>query len=194
MAYLKRILKEGEEAIRIVRRYPISFGFKIIFALILVALPFFLMTLLFGWGDWGLLIFGFLILIAFIYALRIFIVWYFNLFIITNQRVIDVYQKGFFDRTVSSAAYNRIKDVAYRNKGLMQMMFHYGTVIIEITGVKVRLEVRNIKNPQEIQEIISSLGSHSQAGNQSAEFHQVTEKVRMDEGQGVDIPIKVKRD
>ncbi|MFH1173028.1 MAG: PH domain-containing protein [bacterium] len=194
MAYLRKILKEDEEAIRVVRRYPISFGLKIILALLFIALPFFLMMPLFRWGNWGLLLFSLLLLFAFLYALRVFIVWYFNLFIITNQRVIDVYQKGFFDRTVSSAAYNRIRDVAYRTKGLMQMMFHYGTVIIEISGVKVRLEIKNIKNPQEIQEIITGLGRHSQATGQSAEFHRLTDELREPDNQGVDIPIRVKKE
>lgn len=193
MAYLKKILKEDEQAIRLVRRYPVSFLGRLILAFILIALPFFLMYPLFQWGNWGLLAFGLLLLIAFLYCLRLFIVWYFNLFIITDQRVIDVFQKGFFDRTVSSVIYSRIRDVAYRTKGLFQTIFHYGTVIIEISGTKVRLEVKNIKNPKEIQEIIANLSKHSQDSQSSEQFHKLLDELQPPAAGEIEIPVRVKK-
>ncbi|MFH1225671.1 MAG: PH domain-containing protein [bacterium] len=190
MPYLTKILKEGEEPVRAIRRYFFSFLLKIIIAVLLVALPFFLMYPLFQWGQWGLLIFGGLLLMALIYGLRVLTVWYFNLFIITNQRVIDVEQNGFFERTVSSAAYNRIRDTAFRTKGLWQTIFNYGTVIIEIANAQVRLEIRNIKQPKEIQEIITALSQQSRESQTSEEFQQLIKELKQKD-EGADIPVKI---
>ncbi len=126
MSYLIKILKEGEEPVRVIRRYFFSFFLKIVMAVILIVLPFFLMYPLFQWGQWGLLIFGGLVLLALIYGLRVLTVWYFNLFVITNQRVVDVDQRGFFERTVVSVDYQRLRDAAYRTKGLWQTIGNYG--------------------------------------------------------------------
>lgn len=190
MSYLAKILKEDEEAVRVVRRAPWSFLFKIIWAAVLIALPFFLMYPLFRWQTWGLPILGLLLTIGLVYGLRVFVVWYFNVLVITDRRVIDVYQRGFFDRTVSAAGYSRIRDAAYRVKGLLPTIFRYGTVIIEIAGAKVRLEVKNVKNPKEIQEIIVALAKNSQDSARQDEFQRLVGELRAQAG-GVDIPVRV---
>ncbi len=190
MSYLKKILKEDEEAIRVIRRYPLSFSFKIILAVILIALPFFLMYPLFQWRSWGLIIFALLLLIAFGYSLRVLVVWYFNVFIITSRRVIDIDQRGFFDRTVSGVDYSRIRDVAFHTKGLLQTIFHYGTVLIEIAGTNVRLEIRNIKNPQEVQEIINNLAKFSRENGSTEEFKKLMSELKQNVG-STEIPVKI---
>lgn len=193
MSYLTKILKEGEEPVRVIRRYWFSFVWQIIMAVILIALPFFLMYPLFQWGQWGLLAFGLLLLTALLYGLRVFVVWYFNLFIITSQRVVDVEQKGFFERTVSSSAYGRIRDVAFRTKGLWQTIFNYGAVIIEIAGAQVRLEARNIKQPKDIQEIVTALSQESRESQTSEEFQTLIKGLKQKD-EGTEIPVRVGED
>ena len=116
--------KENEEIIKIVRRYPLTCTFPILITLILVAGSFFFLSLFFSWGPIGVALFLTILLLGIIYGTREFVLWYFNAFIITNQRVIDIDQRGFFDRIVSEAPYEKIQDVSYRVKGIFQTLFH----------------------------------------------------------------------
>lgn len=154
--------KENEEIIKIVRRYPLTCTFSILITLILVAGVFFFLSLFFSWGPIGVALFLAILLLGIIYGTREFVLWYFNAFIITNQRVIDVDQRGFFDRIVSEAPYEKIQDVSYRVKGIFQTLFHYGNIQVQTAGTALRLELKNIYQPGKIQELITYLAKKDQ--------------------------------
>jgi len=147
-------LKEEEEIIDIVRNYPLVFAVPITISVIFIIAPFFLLFKLFGYGWWGVLLFFILLVFGIIYGSRQFIMYSFNLFVITNQRIIDIDQRGFFDRTVSETTYDKIQDVSFRIKGIMQTMFHYGSVIIQTASTNANIELNHIKNPERIQQLI----------------------------------------
>lgn len=147
-------LKEGEDVLLVVRQYPIAFSTPFLIGLLLFLLPFFLLFPLFSWGKWGIVIFIILVLVALYYALDRFVNWYFNCGIITDERVIDVDQDGFFDRIVSEVPYYKIDDVSYNIKGLKQSTFKYGDVVVAIRGYRSNVTLKNIRKPWIVQELI----------------------------------------
>jgi len=147
-------LKEDEEILLIVRQSPIAFSTAFLIGLLLFLLPFFLLFPLFSWGKWGIVIFIVLFLAALYYAVDRFVNWYFNCGIITDQRVIDVDQDGFFDRIVSEVPYYKIDDVSYSIKGLKQSTFKYGNVVVAIRGYRSNVTLKNISRPWVVQELI----------------------------------------
>jgi uncharacterized membrane protein YdbT with pleckstrin-like domain len=154
--------KENEEVIKIVRRYLLTCTFSILITLVLVSGSFFFLSLFFSWGPIGVALFSAILLLGIIYGTREFVLWYFNAFIITNQRVIDIDQRGFFDRIVSEAPYEKIQDVSYRVKGIFQTLFHYGNIQIQTAGMTMRLELKNIRQPGKINELITYLAKKDQ--------------------------------
>jgi hypothetical protein len=150
-------LKSGEEIITVVRHYGLTLWPKILVAAFLIVVPFFFLFPLFKWGPWGVGLFIFPILLGIVYAIRIFILWYYNAFIITNRRVIDVDQRGFFERIVSEADFSEVKDVSHRRKGVWQTIFRYGDIRIKISDTDIGLGIKNIRAPEEIQQLISDL-------------------------------------
>jgi len=152
---IKKNLKDDEEIIWLVRKYPLVFAIPILFSAVFIIAPFFFLYPLFHWSDWGVLIFFILLAIGLISALRVFIVYSFNVFIITSQRIIDIDQRGFFDRTVSETTFDKIQDVSFRIKGIGQTLLHYGSVVIQTAGSQANLELRGIKDPEKIQEVVT---------------------------------------
>jgi uncharacterized membrane protein YdbT with pleckstrin-like domain len=148
-------LKEDEEVIEIVHQYLLTYWPSIFLVMFLILAPFFFLFPLFSLGFWGIVIFLFSLIVGIIYGLRKFIIWYFNVFVITNQRIIDIDQRGFFDRIVSEAPYEKIQDVSYRIKGLIKTLFHYGNIQIQTAGSQVCLELKDIKEPEKIQALIA---------------------------------------
>ncbi len=149
--------KAGEEMMAVVRHFGLTFWPQILAVALLVILPFFLIFPLFKWGYWGVAIFLFFILLALIYALRTIVVWYYNAFVITNQRIVDIDQRGFFERIVSEAPYEKIQDVSWRRKGVWQTIFRYGNVRVQMSGAASGLEIKNVRGPERVQELISQM-------------------------------------
>lgn len=150
-------LQEGEEIAEVVRQYPLSLFWQIIFAFILVILPFFLMFLLLSWGSIGLFLFAFLLAVALFYSLKVFNNWYFNIFIITNYRIIDIDQKKFFDKTVSGITYDKIQDISYHQKGLGQTLFKYGSVQLQLVNANTKIKLEKIYQPEKVQQLLTEM-------------------------------------
>jgi len=153
-------LKEGEEILFVVRQSPIAFSTSLLIGLLLFLLPFFLLFPLFSLGKWGVLIFILLFLGALYFTVDRLINWYFNCGIITDQRVIDIDQSGFFDRIVSEVPYYKIDDVSYNVKGFKQSTFKYGNVSIAIRGYRSNITLQNISKPWIVQELILEVERH----------------------------------
>lgn len=149
-------LKENEEIFKTIRRHWLTYLFSIFITFILICLPFLFIVPLFQWGKWGILLFFLIILVAIVFGLRTFVLWYYNIFVITNKRVIDIDQKSFFSRVVWDSSLDRIQDVTYSKKGLIQTLFNYGNIQIIPTGSTTKVEIINIHNPQKVQEMIHS--------------------------------------
>ncbi|PIR66460.1 MAG: hypothetical protein COU51_03835 [Parcubacteria group bacterium CG10_big_fil_rev_8_21_14_0_10_36_14] len=147
-------LKEGEEVLLVVRQTPIVYSTAILFGLLFFLLPFFFLFPLFSWGKIGMVIFFILLGGAIFFTLYQLIDWYFNCGIVTNVRVIDIDQKGLFNRIVSEVPYYKIDDVSYNIKGIKQSMFRYGNVVVAIRGYRSSVTLRNVAKPAMIQELV----------------------------------------
>jgi len=57
--------------------------------------------------------------------------WYFSIFIVTNQRLRQVTQKGFFNRSVIDLGISKIQNISYNVPGLTAAMFGFGTMVVQ---------------------------------------------------------------
>lgn len=75
--------------------------------------------------------------------------WYFSVFILTDQRFIQVTQEGFFQRSVSDVPLNLIQSINYEIKGVEQTLLGYGTIILQtFLG---NTNVHHIHHPAQVQ-------------------------------------------
>lgn len=54
--------------------------------------------------------------------------WYFSVFIVTDQRFIQISQKGLFHRAVSDISLKQIQSINYEISGLEQTLLGFGTI------------------------------------------------------------------
>jgi len=57
--------------------------------------------------------------------------WYYSVFIVTDQRFIQITQKGFFHRSVVDIGINQIQMVNYEVAGLEETMLGFGTIMMQ---------------------------------------------------------------
>lgn len=80
------------------------------------------------------------------------IAWYYSIFIVTDQRLIQITQKGLFHKTVVDLALNQIQMVNYQVAGLQATLLGFGTIMMQ-TYVG-DLVVHDVHHPAKIQKKI----------------------------------------
>jgi len=71
--------------------------------------------------------------------------WYFTVYIVTNQRLRQVTQKGFFGKDVVELRLSKIQNISYNIPGFSGVIFGFGTIVIQ-TFVG-DLVIRNVEHP-----------------------------------------------
>ena len=77
-----------------------------------------------------------------------YLLWYFSVYIVTNQRIRQISQKGFFKKTVVDLGLDKIQSISYGVPGLIAGIFGYGTILVQ-TGVG-DLVISEVKTPAKI--------------------------------------------
>ena len=99
--------------------------------------------------------------------------YYLDTWIVTNERIINIEQKGLFNRVASELQLNAVQDVTSDVKGLVRTLFDYGDVVIQTAGETKRFHFKGIPNPEEIKERIIHLVEQDQIRHgQSMPFGQ----------------------
>lgn len=137
--------RPGEEVLFIFRRHIIAMrkGFYLLLIpLVVTAIP----PLI--WQD-NLELFllplgGFILgLILFFYH---FVLWYFTIYLVTNQRIRQVTQKGVFGKDVVELRLSKIQNISYNIPGFNGEILGYGTIVIQ-TFVG-DLVIRYVEHPE----------------------------------------------
>lgn len=148
--------REGEDVKFIFRRHFTTAKAGVIF---LIVMAFLGLIPLFLWkGDvrmfWIFLGFVFVGLIGFFYS---YMMWYFSVYIVTNQRIRQISQKGLFKKTVVDLGLDKIQSISYGITSVIGGVMGYGTILIQ-TGVG-DLVISAVGKPAEIYEKLQNIVS-----------------------------------
>lgn len=150
-------LKPKEEVLKIERQSLLPLTPKILFFAVWFITPFFFLFALFRLGTWGVGLFFLLIFSAFFYGLAVYKKWSRTVFIITDRRVIDIDQKGLFDRQISHIPFNDIDEVSYRIRGVIPTMLRYGAVRMQVSGNAADIMFQHVRNPGHVHDLLNDL-------------------------------------
>lgn len=149
-----------EQVVLLLRRHPITQAKWILIAIVLIFFPivFQLMPL----GDllsprfafasiflWYLIVTGFI--------LESFLSWFFNVFIITDERVIDVDFLSLIYKDVSAAKIDNIEDITAATGGALRSVFDFGTVTIQTAGAQQEIEFEDVPHPAKVTKLLNEL-------------------------------------
>lgn len=86
-----------------------------------------------------------------------FLDYYLDLWIVTNDRIMNIEQHGLFGRTVSELNLTKIQDVTSEIKGIIPTLFNYGDVHIQTAAEEKRFVFEQVPNPHEVRKGILEL-------------------------------------
>ena len=154
--------KSYEKINYILRRHPLTFLPQIGLFLILLSMPIFIYFIITS-GFPTLLnsdkLYTATIIAASIYYLSVylfffmhFIDYYLDIWIVTNDRIVDVEQFGLFSRTISELDLFRIQDVTTDVHGFFPTFFNYGDVSVKTASQNLDIVFRSVSNPNHIRQ------------------------------------------
>lgn len=77
-----------------------------------------------------------------------FVMWYFTVYIVTDQRIRQVIQHGFFGKDVVELSLSKVQNISYNIPGFTGEIFGFGTIIIRT--VVGDLIVNKVEHPENI--------------------------------------------
>lgn len=103
-----------------------------------------------------ILIFGFYSIIL-TNVVRDFFDWYFDPYIVTNERILDFTFTPFINYSVAEASLEDIESVKQNTKGILGAIFNYGDITIETAATHQIFTFESAPNPSKLRDIISDL-------------------------------------
>lgn len=86
-----------------------------------------------------------------------FLIWFFNVYIITDERVIDVDFYSLVFKHISEAKIENIEDITTQTTGLLQSLLDYGDVRIQTSAEIPQIEFEKVPHPQKVSKFLSEM-------------------------------------
>lgn len=150
---------DDEEVLMVFRKHPIVMRKGLILASIGLLIPMlFILALTFIFANnperlpsvnsfYIALGLGFVV--AFFIMLPFWISWHYTVYIVTDQRLIQITQKGLFKRSMVALGLDQVQMVNYEINGFIETVFGFGTMVLQ-TFVG-SLTIHDVHHPAKIQ-------------------------------------------
>lgn len=86
-----------------------------------------------------------------------FLHWFFNVYIVTDRRILDLDYRGFLFFSVSETPLANIQDVSYKVSGGWGVFFDFGDVFIQTAATQAQFEFLNVPHPHLVHDKITDL-------------------------------------
>ena len=101
---------------------------------------------------------GFILTIYLLIAWLLFFVslidYFLDTWIVTDHRIVDIRQCGFFKRNVSELRYPKIEDITVKVQGFIPTMFDYGDIQIQTAAEIEEFKFAQVPNPNGVKDLI----------------------------------------
>lgn len=169
------VLKEGEHILFEIRRHWFVLARESVILVLLTLVPIvalglfnsfdlpdeaFLLVLTLSMGWW-----------AIVWAI-FFVIWtnyYLDVWIVTDQRIIDIEQFSLFSRDISEFRLDRVQDLTVEVKGVIPTLLGFGNVHVQTAGMHHQFHISDVPDPYSVKDRI--VKEHDKAVQQAHEHN-----------------------
>ena len=98
-----------------------------------------------------------LFLFLWLFGFLVWIDYYFDVWIITNERIVNIEQKGLFNRHISELRFSRVQDVTASVDGLVPTMLNFGDVYVQTASEEDHFIFRQVGDPFAVKDEVMRL-------------------------------------
>lgn len=166
---------KDEKILLLLRAHPITNIPWIVMATVIFFLPFFLplvskILLLIGFNlniIPDTILTAFLIinyLLVLVITFEGFLYWYFNVCLVTDQKVVDFDFESVLYKGVDLAPLSKIEEADSSVAGIIGTIFNFGMVSVQTAGENVAIKMKNIPRPSTVADFIIDLSKKGSPG------------------------------
>lgn len=159
--------KEKEIIILFLRSHLITNLSWILITLVLIILPIIILSFILNLGmdflnteiaeNFTLIFTLFYYLLVFSYMFISFLHWFYNVFIVTTERIVDIDYSDIVVHNIAVTSLSHVQDVNYTQSGFIPTFFDYGDLFVQTAGDERNFEAFSIPKPREATHIIGDL-------------------------------------
>jgi len=98
-----------------------------------------------------------LLLFLWLFGFLVWIDYYFDVWIVTNERIVNIEQKGLFTRQISELRFSRVQDVTASVDGLIPTILNFGNVTVQTAAEEERFVFRQVADPFAVKDRVMTL-------------------------------------
>lgn len=162
---------DGERIRLVLRRHPFVWFLTAMYFLFLALLPIGFRLLIPGsvfpvlagtaWGNLVALALSAYYLFLWLFFAYAWVDYTLDLWIVTDERIINIEQMGLFNRVISEQRLLQVQDVTSELKGLFPTFLDYGHVFVQTAGERGRFVFEQIPHPDLVKKVV--LLAHEEA-------------------------------
>lgn len=96
-------------------------------------------------------------LLSFSYILVNFLLWYFTVSIVTNERIIDIDFVNILHKKFAATRIAKVEDITLKTGGFIRTIFDYGDVIVQTAGTEAQFGFFAVPHPEQVVRTINDL-------------------------------------
>jgi uncharacterized membrane protein YdbT with pleckstrin-like domain len=149
-----------EKIILMLRQHPVTNLPWLLLAILMFWVPFIVtaqLPLNFIPGNFRFVSFLCWYLFTFAFVFEKFLIWFFNVYILTDERIIDIDFPTLLYRSIKEAKIDRVQDVSIKTGGYFRSLFNFGDVVIQTAGAVPEICFEAIPNPEQVSHILNEL-------------------------------------
>lgn len=139
--------RADEEVLYVFRRHPITASKGLLFLLIMAALGY-QPSRMWPNDDKMFLVFLVFVIIGLLGLAYSYMLWYFSFYMLTNQRLRQVRQKGLFKRSVVDLDLENILSASYGQHGIGATLLNYGTILVQTSAGDLTMSM--VSKPEKV--------------------------------------------
>ena len=137
-----------DEEIKLVfNQHPVVMRHALIYGMLAILVGI-IPLLMFPLSDIALQIMIVVPLLVFVYWFYHWMNWHYSVYIVTDRRLIDIQQKGFWNRRVNEIAFSKVQSINYHINGFQAVIFKFGDITIKTYTDEVELPM--VHRPEEV--------------------------------------------
>lgn len=151
---------EEEKVVLLLRKHPLTNFSWIVIGVLMIVAPIVLSAfplLSFLPKEFQLIVVLGWYLITTALLLENFLTWFFNVNIITDERIIDIDFFNLIYKQVSDTNIDKIQDVTYTMGGVARTLFNYGDVFVQTAAEVPNFDFLAVPNPDKVAKILQDL-------------------------------------
>ncbi|MEO8637770.1 MAG: PH domain-containing protein [Candidatus Taylorbacteria bacterium] len=159
--------EKDEEVLLLIRRHPFYVIVQAVYIFLMALIPFVIgveaQSFLFSHNLVALFFFLLALWYLILWQLLFYKITMYTLdvWIVTNHRIIDSTQHGFFDRRISELHLARVQDISVETEGMIPTFFHFGDLEVQTAGTESKFKCIKIPHPEAVKGKIMEYVSHA---------------------------------